>query len=48
MTIELNHTIVGATDKHASAHFLADILGRAVRGSAKSFLVMAVEMATRR
>jgi hypothetical protein len=27
MTIELNHTIVGATDKHASARFLADILG---------------------
>lgn len=27
MTIELNHTIVGATDKHASAQFLADILG---------------------
>ena len=30
MTIELNHTIVGATDKHASARFLADILGRPV------------------
>ena len=30
MTIELNHTIVGATDKHASARFLASILGRAV------------------
>jgi catechol 2,3-dioxygenase-like lactoylglutathione lyase family enzyme len=27
MTIELNHTIVGATDRHASARFLADILG---------------------
>jgi extradiol dioxygenase family protein len=27
MTIELNHTIVGATDKHASARFLAGILG---------------------
>jgi catechol 2,3-dioxygenase-like lactoylglutathione lyase family enzyme len=27
MSIELNHTIVGATDKHASARFLADILG---------------------
>jgi catechol 2,3-dioxygenase-like lactoylglutathione lyase family enzyme len=27
MTIELNHTIVGATDKQASARFLADILG---------------------
>jgi hypothetical protein len=30
MSIELNHTIVGATDKHASARFLADILGRTV------------------
>ena len=30
MSIELNHTIVGATDKHASARFLADILGRAI------------------
>ncbi|GGR70034.1 hypothetical protein GCM10010252_05230 [Streptomyces aureoverticillatus] len=27
MTIELNHTIVTATDKKASAQFLADILG---------------------
>ncbi|MFD0417195.1 VOC family protein [Streptomyces sp. NPDC127108] len=27
MTIELNHTIVAATDKKASAQFLADILG---------------------
>jgi catechol 2,3-dioxygenase-like lactoylglutathione lyase family enzyme len=27
MSIELNHTIVGATDRHASARFLADILG---------------------
>jgi len=30
MSIELNHTIVGATDKHASARFLADILGLSV------------------
>jgi catechol 2,3-dioxygenase-like lactoylglutathione lyase family enzyme len=30
MSIELNHTIVGATDKHASAQFLADILGLTV------------------
>ena len=28
MSIELNHTIVGATDQHASARFLAGILGR--------------------
>ncbi|MER5389436.1 VOC family protein [Saccharopolyspora sp. NPDC002686] len=27
MGIELNHTIVGARDKHDSARFLADILG---------------------
>lgn len=27
MTVTLNHTIVNATDKHASAAFLADILG---------------------
>jgi catechol 2,3-dioxygenase-like lactoylglutathione lyase family enzyme len=27
MTIQLNHTIVRARDKHASADFLADILG---------------------
>jgi catechol 2,3-dioxygenase-like lactoylglutathione lyase family enzyme len=30
MSIELNHTIVGASDKHASARFLADILGLTV------------------
>jgi catechol 2,3-dioxygenase-like lactoylglutathione lyase family enzyme len=27
MSVELNHTIVWARDKHASAQFLADILG---------------------
>ncbi|MER6978521.1 VOC family protein [Streptomyces carpinensis] len=27
MAVELNHTIVAAHDKHASARFLADILG---------------------
>jgi catechol 2,3-dioxygenase-like lactoylglutathione lyase family enzyme len=27
MSIELNHTIVGATDSHTSAQFLAGILG---------------------
>ncbi|MEV0218036.1 VOC family protein [Streptomyces sp. NPDC050704] len=27
MTVELNHTIVAAHDKKASAHFFADILG---------------------
>ncbi|MFI9174176.1 VOC family protein [Streptomyces lincolnensis] len=30
MTVELNHTIVAAHDKHASARFLADILGLSV------------------
>jgi catechol 2,3-dioxygenase-like lactoylglutathione lyase family enzyme len=37
MTIELNHTIVGATDKHASARFLADILGLRVGADAGPF-----------
>jgi catechol 2,3-dioxygenase-like lactoylglutathione lyase family enzyme len=27
MTVQLNHTIVAAHDKHASARFLADMLG---------------------
>lgn len=27
MSVTLNHTIVNATDKHASAKFLADLLG---------------------
>ncbi|MFE2039903.1 VOC family protein [Streptomyces sp. NPDC059477] len=27
MTVQLNHTIVAAHDKHASARFLADLLG---------------------
>ncbi|MET7680272.1 VOC family protein [Streptomyces sp. NPDC005423] len=27
MTVQLNHTIVAAHDRHASAHFLADLLG---------------------
>ncbi|MFF7564198.1 VOC family protein [Streptomyces pseudovenezuelae] len=30
MTVQLNHTIVAAHDKHASARFLADILGLSV------------------
>lgn len=30
MTVQLNHTIVTAHDKHASARFLADILGLTV------------------
>ncbi|MEV7287118.1 VOC family protein [Streptomyces sp. NPDC093252] len=31
MTVQLNHTIVAARDKHASARFLADLLGLRVR-----------------
>ena len=37
MSTELNHTIVGATDRHASARFLADILGVPVGPDADSF-----------
>jgi catechol 2,3-dioxygenase-like lactoylglutathione lyase family enzyme len=37
MSIELNHTIVGATDRHASARFLADILGLPVGPDAGPF-----------
>ena len=38
MTVELNHTIVPARDKHASAEFLADILGVPVAGEAGPFV----------
>ena len=38
MTIELNHTIVPSRDKHASAQFLADILGIPVAGEAGPFV----------
>ena len=38
MTAELNHTIVPAHDKHASAQFLADILGVPVAGEAGPFV----------
>ncbi|MBW5424877.1 VOC family protein [Streptomyces sp. BG9H] len=38
MSIELNHTIVAATDKKASAHFLADILGLEVSPQYGPFL----------
>jgi catechol 2,3-dioxygenase-like lactoylglutathione lyase family enzyme len=37
MSIELNHTIVGATDKHASARFIAGILGLSVGADAGPF-----------
>lgn len=38
MTTELNHTIVPATDKHASAAFLAGILGLAVGAETGPFV----------
>jgi catechol 2,3-dioxygenase-like lactoylglutathione lyase family enzyme len=38
MAIELNHTIVPARDKHASAAFLADILGLPVGDEAPPFV----------
>lgn len=38
MSIELNHTIVGATDAHASARFLAGILGLAVGADVEHFV----------
>jgi catechol 2,3-dioxygenase-like lactoylglutathione lyase family enzyme len=38
MSIELNHTIVGATDAHASARFLAGILGLATGADAGHFV----------
>lgn len=38
MSIELNHTIVHASDKHASARFLADILGVPVGEEAGPFV----------
>ena len=38
MTVELNHTIVPSRDKHASAQFLADILGLPVGGEVGPFV----------
>src|SRR3954465_7680776 len=38
MTVELNHTIVSARDKHASAKFLADVLGLEVGPEAPPFV----------
>ncbi|EPH44005.1 VOC family protein [Streptomyces aurantiacus] len=42
MTIELNHTIVAATDKKASAQFLADILGLEVAPQYGPFIPVAI------
>lgn len=38
MTVELNHTIVPARDKHASAKFIADVLGLPVGGEVGPFV----------
>jgi catechol 2,3-dioxygenase-like lactoylglutathione lyase family enzyme len=38
MTVELNHTIVLSRDKHASAKFLADILGLPVGAEVGPFV----------
>jgi len=38
MTVELNHTIVSAHDKHESAKFIADILGIEVGGEVDPFV----------
>ena len=38
MTVELNHTIVPARDKHASAQFIADVLGVPVAGEVGPFV----------
>ena len=38
MTVQLNHTIVPAHDKHASAQFIADILGIEVAGEFDPFV----------
>jgi hypothetical protein len=40
MPVELNHTIVHATDKHASARFLADVLGLAEPTTYGPFVVV--------
>ena len=38
MSVQLNHTIVPAHDKHASARFLAEILGIEVGGEVDPFV----------
>jgi catechol 2,3-dioxygenase-like lactoylglutathione lyase family enzyme len=43
MPIQLNHTIVNASDKHASARFLADILGRPEPTTYGPFVVVRVD-----
>jgi catechol 2,3-dioxygenase-like lactoylglutathione lyase family enzyme len=43
MTVRLNHTIVWAHDKHASAAFLADVLGVEAPTRYGSFVVVQVD-----
>ncbi|MER7076866.1 Catechol 2,3-dioxygenase [Saccharopolyspora kobensis] len=43
MGIELNHTIVGARDKHASARFLADVLGVEVGAETGPFVPVVLD-----
>ena len=43
MTVELNHIIVPAHDKHAAASFLADILGVPVAGEVGPFVQIKVD-----
>lgn len=38
MSVQLNHTIVPAHDKHASAQFLADLLGLDIGGEVGPFV----------
>jgi hypothetical protein len=43
MTVQLNHTIVSARDKHASATFLAEILGLPAPAPFGPFLTVQVD-----
>jgi catechol 2,3-dioxygenase-like lactoylglutathione lyase family enzyme len=43
MTVELNHIIVPAHDKHASARFLANILGLKTGGEIGPFVQLQVD-----
>jgi catechol 2,3-dioxygenase-like lactoylglutathione lyase family enzyme len=43
MTVQLNHTIVHATDRDASAAFLSEILGRPAPAEYGPFLVVEVD-----
>ena len=43
MAVQLNHTIVWANDKHASAAFLADVLGLGAPTTYGSFVIVQVD-----